>query len=63
MRGLVSIPHYISFKSGLEFANENIKWLYEEINKILPLILIKHNTTLLIMGKTMKIIFGNNFIW
>ncbi len=57
LRGLVSIPYYISFKHGLEFANENIKWLCEEINKILPLILIKHNTTLLIMGKKMKIIF------
>ena len=57
LRGLVSIPYYISFKSGLKFANENIKWLYEEINKILPLILIKHNTTLLIMGKKMEIIF------
>ena len=57
MRGLVSIPHYISFKSGIEFANENVEWLYEEINKILPLVLIKHNTTLLIMGKRMKIIF------
>ena len=57
LRGLVSIPNYVSFKSGLEFANENVKWLYEEINKILPLVLIKHNTSLLIMGKRMKIIF------
>ena len=43
LRGLVSIPNYVSFKSGLEFANENVKWLYKEINKILPLVLIKHN--------------------
>ena len=57
LRGLVSIPYYVSFKSGLEFANENVKWLYEEINKILPLVLIKHNASLLIMGKRMKIIF------
>ena len=57
LRGLVSIPNYVSFKSGLEFANENVKWLYEEINKILPLVLIKHNTSLLIMGKKMQIIF------
>ena len=57
LRGLVSIPNYVSFKSGLEFANENVKWLYKEINKILPLVLIKHNTSLLIMGKRMKIIF------
>ena len=51
LRGLVSIPKYVAFKNGLEFANENVKWLYEEINKILPLVLIKHNTSLLIMGK------------
>ncbi len=57
LRGLVSIPKYVAFKNGLEFANENVKWLYEEINKILPLVLIKHNASLLIMGKRMKIIF------
>ena len=57
LRGLVSIPNYVSFKSGLEFANENVKWLYREINKIVPIILIKHNASLLIMGKRMKIIF------
>ena len=57
LRGLVSIPNYVSFKSGLEFANENAKWLYKEINKILPIVLIKHNASLLIMGKRMKIIF------
>ena len=60
LRGLVSIPYYVSFKSGLEFANENVKWLYEEINKILPLNLIKHNNSLLVMGKRMKIIFEEN---
>ena len=57
LRGLVSIPYHVSIKSGLEFANENVKWLYEEINNILPLVLIKHNTSLLIMGKKMQIIF------
>ena len=57
LRGLVSIPNYVSFKNGLEFANENVKWLYKEINKILPIVLIKHNASLLIMGKRMKIIF------
>ncbi len=60
LRGLVSIPYYVSFKSGLEFANDNVKWLHKEINKILPLILIKHNSSLLIMGKKMKIIFVEN---
>ena len=57
LRGLVSIPYYVSFKSGLEFANENIEWLYKEIKKILPIVLIKNNSSLLILGKKMKIIF------
>ena len=60
LRGLVSIPNYVSFKSGLEFANENVKWLYKEINKILPLVPIKNNTSLLIMGKRMQIIFEDD---
>ena len=57
LRGLVSIPYYVTFNSGLEFANENIEWLYKEIKKILPLVLIRHNSLFVIMGKTMKIIF------
>ena len=57
LRGLVSIPYYVSFKSGLEFAYENIEWLYKEIKKFLPLVLIRHNLSLLIMGKKMQIIF------
>ena len=57
LRGLVSIPYYVSFKSGLEFANENIEWLYKEIKKFLPLVLIRNNLSLLIMGKKMQIIF------
>ena len=55
--GLVSIPNYVSFKSGLEFANENVKWLYKEINKILPLVFIKHNTSLLVMGERLLVKF------
>ena len=57
LRGLVSIPYYVSFKSGLEFANENIEWLYKEIKKNLPLVLIRHDSSFVIMGKKMKIIF------
>ncbi len=57
IRGLVSIPYYVTFKSGLDFANEYIEWLYKEINKILPLVLIRHNLSLVIMDKTMKINF------
>ena len=57
LRGLVSIPYYVTFKNGIEFANENIEWLYGELKKILPLILIKHNSSLLVKEKKMKIIF------
>ena len=57
LRGLVSIPHYVSYKSGLKFANENIEWLYNEIKKILPLVLIRHNSFLLILGEKKQIIF------
>ena len=62
LRGLVSIPYYVSFKSGLEFANENIEWLYKEIKKFLPLVLIRHNLSLLIMGKKMQIIFEEDIL-
>ncbi len=57
LRGLVSIPHYVSYKSGLKFANENIEWLYNEIKKILPLVLIRHNSFLLILGEKKQVIF------
>ena len=51
IQGLVSIPKHISFKNGFEFANENIEWLSNEINKLYPLILIKNGSSLLIMRK------------
>ena len=54
---MVSIPYYVSFKNGLEFAYENIEWLYKEVKKHLPLLLIEHNSSLMIMGKKMKVIF------
>ncbi len=57
--GLVSIPNYISFKSGLEFADENIEWLYNEMNKYYPLIRIKHNSLILLKGKKTKVLFKN----
>jgi predicted metal-dependent hydrolase len=62
LRGLVSIPYYVSFKSGLDFANENIEWLYKEIKKFLPLVLIRNNLSLLIMGKKMQIIFEEDIL-
>ncbi len=57
LRGLVSIPYSVTYKSGLEYVFEEIDWLYSEIKKILPLILIKHNTSFLIMGKKVNVIY------
>ena len=57
IRGLVSIPKHISFKSGFDFAVENIEWLRNEVNKLDPLIFIKNGSSLLIKGKKTKIIF------
>ena len=57
LRGLVSIPYSVTYKSGLEYVSEEIDWLYSEIKKIFPLILIKHNTSLLIMGKKVNVIY------
>ena len=60
--GLVSIPFYVTFKSGLEFAHENIEWLYDEYKKFLPIIFLKHNCSLLFRGKKTKVIFEKNKI-
>ena len=57
LRGLVSIPYSVTYKSGFEYVSEEIDWLYSEIKKIFPLILIKHNTSLLIMGKKVNVIY------
>ena len=60
MRGLVSIPKYISFKSGIDFAEENIEWLSKEVKKLYPLIFIKNGSSLLIKGKKTKVIFKSD---
>ena len=57
IQGLVSIPKHISFKNGIDFAQENIEWLSHEVNKLYPLILIKNGSSLLIKGKNTKLIF------
>ena len=57
IQGLVSIPKHISFKNGLDFAQENIEWLSNEVNKLYPLILIENGSSLSIRGRKTKIIF------
>jgi predicted metal-dependent hydrolase len=57
IQGLVSIPKHISFKNGFDFAQENIEWLSNEVNKLYPLILIKNGSSLSIRGKKTKLFF------
>ena len=57
IQGLVSIPKHISFKNGFDFAQENIEWLSNEVNKLYPLILIENGSSLSIRGKKTKLIF------
>ena len=57
IQGLVSIPKHISFKNGFDFAQENIEWLSNEVNKLYPLILIENGSSLSIRGKKTKLFF------
>ena len=63
--GLVSIPKYVSFKSGYEFADENVNWIGNQLDEFLPIILIKDGTDINLLGKNKIIKFvqsKNNFI-
>tara|TARA_B100000401_G_scaffold436525_1_gene380154 strand:+ start:2265 stop:2975 length:711 start_codon:yes stop_codon:yes gene_type:complete len=62
LRGLVSIPRHVSFNNGLKFANENVDWLYKEMEQFFPLININHNSMIMIKGKMMKILFKKSNI-
>ena len=60
LRGLVSIPKYVSFNEGQTFARENAEWIHKQINSFSPLIFIKNNTSIKFEGRTKKIIFEDN---
>ena len=60
LRGLVSIPKYVSFNEGQTFAGENAEWIYKQVTSLSPLIFIGHNTNIIFEGITRKIIFEDS---
>ena len=60
LRGLVSIPKYVSFKEGLTFAEENAGWIHKQVSLFLPLIFIENNSRILFEGRTKRIIFEDS---
>ena len=61
IRGLVSIPKYVSFNEGLKFAEENAKWIHKQVSSFSPIIFIDNNSKILFEGRIKKIIFENNY--
>ncbi len=59
LRGLVSIPKYVSFNEGFTFAEKNAEWIHNQISSFSPLIFIENNSKILFEGRTKKIIFKN----
>ena len=60
LRGLVSIPKYVSFGEGLAFAKENADWIHKQVSSFSPLIFIENNTNIIFEGRAKKIIFEDN---
>tara|TARA_B110001454_G_C12719890_1_gene434250 strand:- start:3390 stop:4121 length:732 start_codon:yes stop_codon:yes gene_type:complete len=58
--GLVSIPRHISYKDGLKFADENLKWLISQIEQFDPIIIIKDNIKINFAGEEKIIKFINS---
>ena len=56
LRGLVSIPTYITINSGVKFAKDNIDWLYKQLKALKPLIYIDNEVEIKISNKKYKII-------
>ncbi len=57
LRGLVSIPTYITINSGVKFAKDNIDWLYRQLKALKPLIYIDNGVEIKISNKKYKIIY------
>ena len=57
LRGLVSIPTYITINSGVKFAKDNIDWLYRQLKALKPLIYIDNEVEIKISNKKYKIIY------
>jgi len=62
LQALVTIPKYISFKSGFKFAEENIDWIYQQHIEMMPSIILKHGNLLTIDGKEKSLFFKKDKI-
>ena len=55
LNGLVSIPHYIKYEDGAKFAQDNLKWISEEIEKFKPIIKINNGAKIKFFNDILKI--------
>jgi predicted metal-dependent hydrolase len=55
LNGLVSIPHYIKYEDGAKFAQDNLKWISEEIEKFKPIIKINNGAKIKFFDDILKI--------
>jgi predicted metal-dependent hydrolase len=62
LQALVTIPKYIAFKSGHQFAIDNIDWIYRQHIEMVPSIIIEHGNLININGKEKNLIFKNDTI-
>ena len=62
LQALVTIPKYISFKSGFKFAEDNIDWIYQQHIEMMPSIILKHGNLLTIDGKEKSLFFKKDKI-
>ena len=55
LQALVSIPKYITYKSGYQFAKDNIEWIFKQHIEMIPSIIIEHDKSINIDGIEKKI--------
>jgi len=62
LQALVTIPKYITFESGYQFAMDNLDWIYKQHMEMIPSIIIEHGNLININGEEKNLIFKNNII-
>ena len=60
LQALVTIPKYITYKSGYQFAKDNIEWIFKQHIEMIPSIIIEHDKSINIDGIAKKFIFKND---
>ena len=60
LKALISIPKYITFIEGIEFAEEHKDWLLSQLEEIYPINYISDGTKLLFDDEIKEVIFLNN---